>query len=176
MVQFCFLRSYLGTETVSFHLLLRMARMDMDWNLKKLSQLRLCSHKSGFFFKTAYIFTQIFPPSTRNQWIWTPNPHCFETTLQTGLRPRPHDSKKICGFSGVGSRGGVRGGPVPPPPLIFRSNWGPKVGNFFFLRPTPLCQGLGPSLLLYLMEGLDPPLFRSVQIRVYMALLWEFNA
>ena len=47
MVQFCFVRSYLGIETVSFHLLLRMVRMHVDWNLKKLSQLRLCSHKSG---------------------------------------------------------------------------------------------------------------------------------
>ena len=47
MVQFCFVRSYLGIETVSFHPLLRMARMNVDWNLKKLSRLRLCSHKSG---------------------------------------------------------------------------------------------------------------------------------
>ena len=67
MVQFCFVRSYLGIETVSFHLLLRMAKMNMDWNLKKLSQLRLCSHKSGFFLKTAYIFKRIVPPSTRKQ-------------------------------------------------------------------------------------------------------------
>ena len=37
-VFFCF-RLYLGIETISCHLLLRMARMDVDWNLKKLGQL-----------------------------------------------------------------------------------------------------------------------------------------
>ena len=36
--QFCFLRLYLGIETVSFCLLPWMARMDMDWNLKKFGQ------------------------------------------------------------------------------------------------------------------------------------------
>ena len=35
MVQLCCLRQYLGTETFSCRLLLRMARIDMDWNLKK---------------------------------------------------------------------------------------------------------------------------------------------
>ena len=30
MVQFCYLRLYVGTETVSCRLLLRMARMDVD--------------------------------------------------------------------------------------------------------------------------------------------------
>ena len=39
MVQFCYLRLYLGIETVSRRLLRRMARMDMDWNMKKLGQL-----------------------------------------------------------------------------------------------------------------------------------------
>ena len=37
MVQFCYLKLYLGIETVSCHLLQRMARMEMDWNLKKLN-------------------------------------------------------------------------------------------------------------------------------------------
>ena len=32
MVQFCYLRLYLGTETISCRLLQRMASMDMDWN------------------------------------------------------------------------------------------------------------------------------------------------
>jgi len=39
MVQLCYFRLYLGTETVSCRLLQRMARMDMDWNLEKLGQL-----------------------------------------------------------------------------------------------------------------------------------------
>ena len=38
MVQFCYLRLYVGAETVSCRLLLRMARMDADWNLKNLGQ------------------------------------------------------------------------------------------------------------------------------------------
>ena len=39
MVQFCYLRLlYLGTETIFCHLLQRMAKMDMDWKLKKLGQ------------------------------------------------------------------------------------------------------------------------------------------
>jgi len=139
MVQFCFLRSYLGIETVSFHLLLRMARMDMDWNLKKLSQLRLCSHKSGFFFKTAYIFTRIVPPSTRNQWIWTPNPHCFETTLPTGLKPRPHDSKNMrlqrCWIQGRGPGG-------PGPPLFLDQTEARRAEKFFWRPPPSLSQGL----------------------------------
>ena len=58
MVQFCFVRSYVGIETVSFHLL--MARMNVDWNLKKLSQLRLCSHKSGFFLKPHTFLNESF--------------------------------------------------------------------------------------------------------------------
>ena len=154
MVQFCFVRSYLGIETVSFHLLLRMARMNMDWNLKKLSQLRLCSHKSGFFFKTAYIFKRIVPPSTRNQWIWTPNLHCFETTLQTGLRPRPHDIKKIWGFSGVGSRGGVRGARSP---LFLDQTEARRAEKFFWDHPPYLRVWMtGPPPLLHLIEGLDP--------------------
>ena len=91
-----------------------------------------------FFFKTAYIFTRIVPPSTRNQWIWTPNLHCFETTFQTGLRPRPHHSKKLCGFSGVGSRGGVRGGSTP---LFLDQTEARRVEKFFWDQP-PLSQGL----------------------------------
>ena len=38
MFQFCFLRPYLAIETVFCRLLQRMERMDMDWNLKKLTQ------------------------------------------------------------------------------------------------------------------------------------------
>ena len=41
MVQFCYLRLYLGIVTVSCHLLQRMARMEMDWDLKQLGQLFL---------------------------------------------------------------------------------------------------------------------------------------
>ena len=32
MVKLCYLRLYLGIEIVSCRLLLRMTRMDMDWN------------------------------------------------------------------------------------------------------------------------------------------------
>ena len=39
MVQFCHLRLYLGTETISCRLCQRIERMDMDWNLNKLGQL-----------------------------------------------------------------------------------------------------------------------------------------
>ena len=50
MVQFCYLRLYLGTENVSCLLMQRMTRMDMDWNLKTLEYLfqvlKLCLQKS----------------------------------------------------------------------------------------------------------------------------------
>jgi len=39
MVQFCYLKQYLGIETVSCRQLQRMARMDIDSNLKKYGQL-----------------------------------------------------------------------------------------------------------------------------------------
>ena len=39
MVHFFRLRLYLGIENVSCLLLLWIARMDMDWNVKKLGQL-----------------------------------------------------------------------------------------------------------------------------------------
>ena len=32
MVQFCYIRLYLGIENFSCRLLLQMARMDIDWN------------------------------------------------------------------------------------------------------------------------------------------------
>ena len=38
MVQFCYLRLYSTIETVSCRLLPQMARMDMDWRLKRLGQ------------------------------------------------------------------------------------------------------------------------------------------
>ena len=41
MVQFCYLRLYLGIETVSCRLLQRMVRMDLDWNLKNLGFLAM---------------------------------------------------------------------------------------------------------------------------------------
>ena len=57
MVQFCFSRSYLGIETVSCHLLSRMARINMDWNLKKLSHLMLLPHEPGFFLNRRLFYT-----------------------------------------------------------------------------------------------------------------------
>ena len=50
MVQFCYLRLYLGTENLSCLLMQRMTRMDMEWNLKTLEYLfqvlKLCLQKS----------------------------------------------------------------------------------------------------------------------------------
>ena len=37
MVGLCYLRLSLGIETASCRLFLRMARMDMDWNFKRLN-------------------------------------------------------------------------------------------------------------------------------------------
>ena len=39
------------------------------------------------------LFPRISLPSTRNQWIRSPKPHYFETALQSGLIPRPHESR-----------------------------------------------------------------------------------
>ena len=39
MRQICYLRIFLSTETGSYRLLQRMARMDMDLNLKTLHQI-----------------------------------------------------------------------------------------------------------------------------------------
>ena len=49
MVQFCYLRLWLGTQTASFRLLLRMARIDMDWNLKELDDIFQVVKKSLWF-------------------------------------------------------------------------------------------------------------------------------
>ena len=50
MLQFCYLRLYLGTENLSCLLMQRMTRMDMEWNLKTLEYLfqvlKLCLQKS----------------------------------------------------------------------------------------------------------------------------------
>ena len=48
MVQFCYLRLYLGIGTVSCGLLIQMARMDMDCNLK----LRREISNSAVFWST----------------------------------------------------------------------------------------------------------------------------
>ena len=43
-------KTTIGIQTVSYHLFLRMAKMDMDWKLKKLGKLihilMLCLQKS----------------------------------------------------------------------------------------------------------------------------------
>ena len=39
LVAFCYFRLYLGIKTISYGLLQRMARMNMNWNLKKLAYL-----------------------------------------------------------------------------------------------------------------------------------------
>ena len=49
VLEFCYLRVYSGIETVSCRLLLWMARIGMDWNVKNgacFSRLMLCLHKS----------------------------------------------------------------------------------------------------------------------------------
>ena len=43
MIQFCYLRLYLGTETISCRPCQRMARMDMDCNLKTFSSFTKCN-------------------------------------------------------------------------------------------------------------------------------------
>ena len=43
MAKFCYLRLYLGIETVSCRLLQGMVTIVMDWNLKKLGQFLLPS-------------------------------------------------------------------------------------------------------------------------------------
>ena len=56
--------------------------------------LRLRPQESADIFETAYFFL------TRNQWIWSPNPHRYEADLQSSLRFRQNESalkiKKIC--------------------------------------------------------------------------------
>ena len=44
MVEFCYLRLYLGTETVSCRLLQRMARMDLDWNFFVKFSCHVCKN------------------------------------------------------------------------------------------------------------------------------------
>ena len=51
MTQFCYLRLYSGNETVSCRMSLGMKRMDMDGNLKELSQ----------FFQVLMLFLQKSP-------------------------------------------------------------------------------------------------------------------
>ena len=49
VLQFCYLRVYSGIETVSCRLLLWMARIGLDWNVKNgayFLRLMLCLHKS----------------------------------------------------------------------------------------------------------------------------------
>ena len=70
MVQFCYLRLYLGIETVSCRLLIRMARMHMEWNLKKL----------GYFFST-FVAT---PVNIAKKVLWLVLPD--EISLVSSLR------------------------------------------------------------------------------------------
>ena len=77
MVQFSYLRLYLGIETVSRRLLRRMARMDMDWNMKKLGQLfqvfMLCLQKNTTkcLISTSYLKRNIFCVGKGTKWwLW----------------------------------------------------------------------------------------------------------
>ena len=73
MVQFCYLRLYLGIETVSFCLLIRMARMDMEWNLKKL----------GYFFSSC----NATPENIAKKLLWSvpPDEICLVSSSQLYL-------------------------------------------------------------------------------------------
>ena len=82
--------------------------------------------------------------------------------------------------------GGVRLAP-PPPPLIFRANWGPKGQKKFFwdrAQPLALSQGLEdrpppiPTPPPPLSEGPDPPLIWSTwKIRDQgETRMWKFSA
>ena len=78
MVQFCYVRLYLGIVTVSCHLLQRMARMEMDWDLKQLGQL----------FRVLMPFLQNSPPKI--SCFIPPDEIClitFFTTLQENQVP-----------------------------------------------------------------------------------------
>ena len=70
MVQFFYVRLYLGIKTVSFRPLLRMARMDMDWNLKKL----------GYFFSSF----NATPSNIAKKLLWLVLPD--ELSLVSSLR------------------------------------------------------------------------------------------
>ena len=57
MIQFCFLRLYTGIGIVPRRLLQRMARMDMDSNLKNLGQFFqvVCkNYQQNYFFVLPY--------------------------------------------------------------------------------------------------------------------------
>ena len=54
---------YLGIETVSCRPLERMARMDVDWNLKKMKVLMLCLQKSPKIFLWLLLPIEIV-------WVW----------------------------------------------------------------------------------------------------------
>ena len=49
-------------------------------------------HESSYFLNRRFFFTRISLSSTRNQWTRFSKPHLFETAIQIGLRPRPHES------------------------------------------------------------------------------------
>ena len=70
MLQFCYLRLYLGNESVLWRLLRRMARMDMDSNLITLGQ----------FYPVLMMWLQKSPKNL----IWSvlPGETCFFITLQ----------------------------------------------------------------------------------------------
>ena len=76
-----------------------------------------------------------------------------------------------------------RGPGLPPPPLIFRPNWGPK-GRIIFETappplPSPLSQGLDDRAS-HLSEGLDPPLCSARKGYLFQASgIWkgrDFNS
>ena len=54
----------------------------------------------GQFWNCIFFWARNGLPSTRNQWIWSPNQHRFEVELQSGLRTRQHEFalkiKKFC--------------------------------------------------------------------------------
>ena len=55
MVQVCYLGLYYNVYSVFYQLLLQMAKMEMDWNLKKLSQpFKIWCYLNKKFQKTYY--------------------------------------------------------------------------------------------------------------------------
>ena len=72
MVHFCYLKLYLGLETVSFCLFPRMSWMEMDGNLKKLV-MPAENHQKNYYYRYCSlmkIVLDLFHNST-HAFFWT---------------------------------------------------------------------------------------------------------
>ena len=74
MVHFCYLRPYVDIETVSWRLLQRMTRMEMDWKLKKSWAILFQFQYSNYAWK-----------NHQQKWLWLLLSYIFFITLQEQL-------------------------------------------------------------------------------------------